>query len=82
MWVALSFGYGLGGRTVVNENKMDTRMSTIRLGFTYAIPVAENHSFKFSFNLGKRIERGPEFNAFSIAYQFRWFDEKHKNNNK
>lgn len=75
MWVALNGGYGMGGRTIVDGREMDTRMSTFRLGLTFAYPFADQHAFKLVFDSGRRLEKGPNFNAVLITYQYRWFDK-------
>ncbi len=75
MWIALDMGYGYGGRTVLNEVEMDTRMSTSRFGLTYVLPVAQKHSLKFVLEAGRRFEKGPDFNSVVVAYQYRWFDK-------
>lgn len=76
MWIAVDGGYGIGGRTVLNERKMDTRMSTFRFGLTFAVPITEHHAFKFILDSGRRLEKGPDFNSVIISYQYRWFDKQ------
>ncbi|MCD6598839.1 MAG: transporter [Bacteroidales bacterium] len=78
MWLAGSLGYGIGGRTEINEEERDTRISALRLGVTYAIPFKKHHALKFNFHSGIRFERGPDFDAFSILYQYRWGAFKNK----
>lgn len=72
MWLAADAGYGMGGSTKVNDIQLNTRISTLRLGLVYALPVYENHSLKFTVATGVRIERGPDFDGFGIVYQYRW----------
>jgi hypothetical protein len=79
MWVALNVGYGIGGKTELNDVPRDTEISTARLGLIYALPVAKNHTLKFAYISGIRFKRGPDFDAVSISYQYRW---NSKNNNK
>ena len=78
MWIAGGLGYGIGGRTVINEDERDTRISALRLGITFAIPFKTHHALKFNFNSGIRFERGPDFDAFGILYQYRWGAIKNK----
>lgn len=78
MWVAGSIGYGIGGRTIVNDDERDARISALRLGITYAVPIKVHHAIKFNFNSGIRFEQGPDFDSFNILYQYRW--GKTKNN--
>ena len=72
MWMAADVGYGVGGTTEVNDIVLSTHMSTLRFGLTYALPLGENHSLKFTTVTGVRIERGPDFDAFGVVYQYRW----------
>ncbi|NOQ92977.1 MAG: hypothetical protein GQ552_09725 [Flavobacteriaceae bacterium] len=76
MWVALNVGYGIGGKTELNGVPRDTEISTSRLGLIYALPVAKKHTVKFAYISGFRFKRGPDFDAVSISYQYRW--NKHK----
>ncbi len=71
-WLALDVGYALGGRTEVNGQLRDTRISTFRLGLTLAVPIVGNHTVKITALTGKRHERGPEFNALAATYQYSW----------
>ena len=73
MWLSADFGYGVGGTSKVNGVDLKTHISTLRFGLTYALPVAENHSLKFTAVSGVRLERGADFDAFGIAWQYRWF---------
>lgn len=72
MWFALDAGYGIGGRTFINSEKRETRISTIRLGADLAIPFLKQHTFKISYISGIRLERGPDFDAVALIYQYRW----------
>ncbi len=72
MWLALDAGYGLGGRTFINGEKRETRISTLRLGLDWAVPFAEQHTLKLSYISGVRLERGPDFDALTLIYQYRW----------
>lgn len=76
MWLAADVGYGVGGSTEVNDIRLSTHMSSFRFGLTYALPLGKNHTLKFTAVSGMRIERGPDFDAFGIAYQYRWFGKK------
>jgi len=72
IWLAADGGYGFGGRTQVNGVDMDTRMSTFRFGLTFAAPFAKHHSLKLKLTSSRRLERGPVYEAISIAYQYMW----------
>ena len=80
MWLALNVGYGIGGQTELNGTPRDTEISTARLGVIYALPVAKKHTLKFAYNSGIRFKRGPDFDAISLGYQYRW-NNKNKQKN-
>jgi len=71
-WLAIDAGYGVGGTSEVNGIDLQTHMSTLRFGVTYAQPLGRNHTLKFATVSGVRIERGPDFDAVGIAYQYKW----------
>jgi hypothetical protein len=71
-WLAIDGGYGIGGRTYLNGEKKDTRISTIRLGLTFAIPVGQHHVFRLTGFSGVRLERGSDFDAVALTYQYQW----------
>jgi hypothetical protein len=72
IWFALGAGYALGGRVEINGVERDTRVSTFRFGFDVAVPFAVQHSFKFTAVTGIRHERGPDFDAVALTYQYMW----------
>jgi hypothetical protein len=71
-WVSLGVGYAIGGRSIVNEIERNARISTIRIGGIFAMPLSLQHSLKFSVLTGIRLEEGADFDAFSLSYQYRW----------
>lgn len=76
-WLALDVGYGIGGRSAVNDVIRDTRISTIRMGITYALPISLSSTLKFSAISAIRLEKGADFDSFAIAYQYRWKRKSH-----
>ena len=72
MWFAIDLGYGLGGRTIINDVQQETRVSTMRYGLHYSLPVALHHSLKFSFISGVIFDSGGDFDAFVLTYQYIW----------
>jgi len=71
-WVSLGAGYGLGGKTYVNDVERDTRISTFRFGLTFAVPFGKHHTIRLNGLTGIRLEQGSDFNAIGISYQYRW----------
>lgn len=78
-WLALDAGYGIGGVTYVNDDLRDSRISTFRFGATYAIPIARSHTIKLTGISAVRLEKGPDFNALTLSYQYRWINKKSLN---
>jgi Putative MetA-pathway of phenol degradation len=72
-WIAFDIGYGLGAKTELNEMVRDDRISSMRFGTTFAIPFAKKHAVKLSYYSAIRFEKGADFDALAISYQFRWF---------
>lgn len=81
MWVSLGAGYGIGGKTKVNDIPRDTEISTARFGLSFALPIAKKHTFRFSYISGIRFKKGSDFNALALTYQYRW-NNSTKNNSK
>ena len=77
-WIALDAGYGLGGRTFINGEKRDTRISTLRFGLNFAFPLGQYQTIRITGVTGIRLERGPDFDGIAISYQYRWM--KNRNN--
>ena len=71
-WLAFDAGYGLGGRTIVEGAAGDTRISTLRFGVTFALPISAAHSVKFTAVSAVRLEKGPDYDALGGTYQYRW----------
>jgi hypothetical protein len=72
IWGAIGVGYGIGGRTSLDDVPKDTRISTFRFGAALAVPIGIQHSLKFVLDSGVRLERGPDFDAIGVSYQYRW----------
>jgi hypothetical protein len=71
-WVALDSGIGAGARGVVNGEPGDNCQSAFRVGITAAGCIVGLHSLKLAAVTTKRIDRGPDFDVVSVAYQFAW----------
>ena len=72
LWVSLGIGYGYGGKTYLNDIQRDVVISTMRLGLFFALPIKTNHTIRLSGFSGVRFQQGPDFDAISLSYQFRW----------
>jgi len=71
-WIAIGAGYGVGGRSVIDGIERDTHISTLRLGLVYTIPLARGHMIKLGLTSGRRFEKGPDFDAIVLSYQYFW----------
>jgi len=72
VWIAANGGYGIGGKSFVNDEAIESRISAFRFGLTVAVPVAKQHSIKLVLNSGRRLEMGPDYDGVAISYQYRW----------
>lgn len=71
-WLALDGGYGHGGRSLIDGVERENRISTFRFGLTFAAPIARQHTLRLTLASGARVERGADFDAISVSYQYRW----------
>jgi hypothetical protein len=71
-WIALDGGYGIGGRTAIDDIETETLISTFRFGLTGAAQLAPQHTVRLVLASGKRVQRGPDYDALVLTYQFRW----------
>lgn len=72
MWLAANVGYGLGGRSIIDDVPKDTRMSTLRFGLTYALSFLKHHSLKLTIFSGVKFEQGPDIDSVVLVYSYRW----------
>jgi hypothetical protein len=72
IWMAVDAGYAIGGRTKINGEQKDTRISTFRFALDLALPLKGGHTIKITGTTGVRHERGPDFDAVAVAWQYLW----------
>jgi hypothetical protein len=72
IWVALNGTYFTGGRTTVDEVEGNDLQKNSRAALTVALPVNRNNSVKILANTGVSTRTGTDYNAISIAWQYRW----------
>lgn len=72
IWLAVDGTYYTGGRTTVNGVAGDDLQKNSRAGVTIALPVDRRNSIKLSASTGVSTRTGSDFNAFGIAWQYRW----------
>jgi hypothetical protein len=71
-WVALNAGYFKGGRTTVDDVESDVELQGSRFGGTLVLPVNRHQSVKLYCISGYNARREQKFQAFGIAWQYRW----------
>ena len=71
-WVALNAGYFKGGRTTVDDVESDVELQGIRFGATLALPLNRYQSVKLYSGRGYNARREHDFQAFGIAWKYRW----------
>jgi hypothetical protein len=66
--------YYTGGRTSVNGVEDQDLQRTVRYGLTLSVPLAAQWSAKFGWSRGLTAIAGGNFQTFSVALQYRWFN--------
>jgi hypothetical protein len=64
--------YYTGGRTTVDGVASDDLQKNSRAGVTVALPVDRRNSIKLNASTGVSTRTGGDFNAFGVAWQYRW----------
>jgi hypothetical protein len=76
MWLAYDVNYYTGGRTTVDGKlNFDLQQNTLG-GFTFALPLTQRQSIKFTTSRVVRATIGGNYNTFGIGYQFVWLDHR------
>jgi hypothetical protein len=72
-WLSLDATYFTGGTTTINDDAPgDDLQRNWRVGAILAIPVNRRHSLKLSASSGLWARTGNSFDAFGVAWQYRW----------
>jgi hypothetical protein len=74
LWLAFDAAHAAGGRTSINGSENDDMQHNSRYGFTLSIPVSTGWSTKLAWSKGFAVRSGGDYDVFSIALQYRWFD--------
>ena len=72
IWASLSGTWYAGGRTTVNGVRKDDLQENSRLGVVVSLPVNRFNSIKLTAHTGVLVRAGSDFDAVSIAWQYRW----------
>jgi Putative MetA-pathway of phenol degradation len=76
LWAAVDGIYYTGGRTTVDGVRKDDLQQNVRVGLTFALPLAHAQSLKFQFTRGAVTRVGGDFSSLAATYQFRWMTRK------
>ncbi|TGD71532.1 transporter [Mangrovimicrobium sediminis] len=68
-WGSLDFNAYRGGRSTVNDNKLDDLQRDSRLGATFTFPFAGRHALKVSYTQGSVNDSNENFDIYQVAYQ-------------
>ena len=69
MWVAVSAGYGWGGRATINGDPKEP-LSNVRISAMLRLPLAQGHGLKLVYINGLTTKLGTDFDTFQVAYQY------------
>lgn len=72
VWASIGTTYYEGGRTSIDGIVRNDLQRNWRNGFTVAIPVNRNNSFKVFGSSGVSTRTGTDYDSFGIAWQYRW----------
>jgi len=74
LWLAVDYGWYIGGRTAVDGVANDDAQRNSRAGLALSLPLSSAWSTKLAWSKGTAVRVGGDFEMFSIALQYRWFD--------
>jgi outer membrane putative beta-barrel porin/alpha-amylase len=72
LWAAIDVTYYAGGRSTVQGVEGNDLQSNVRTGGTLGLPIGRRHSIKIAVSRGVFIQRGANFNSYSVAWQTAW----------
>jgi len=76
LWAALSFGYGTGGKSIVEGIPRNTYQKNWRFGLSVSVPVRPGQAIRFFGFSGVRQRVGNDSDVFGALYQITWMDKK------
>ena len=71
-WIGVDVGYGYGGKSIVDSVPATGQLDAFRFGIVFSMPLTATHAMKFSYSSSFRIERGPDYDAYAVAWVYRW----------
>lgn len=76
LWVALSAGYGTGGKSIIEGIPRNTYQKNWRFGATVSLPVRPGHAIRLFVLSGARQRVGTDNDVLGVLYQITWTDKK------
>ena len=71
-WIAVNANYYRGGESSRDAFELDDGLNNARLGLTLSLPLSRRHSLQLNASAGVLHRVGSDFDAFGIAYQYRF----------
>jgi len=72
IWAAFDGTIYWGGKTTIEGVEGNNLQQNSRLGFTFALPLDMHHSLKLNLSTGVSTRTGSDFDAVTLAWQYRW----------
>ena len=74
LWLSANASYYTGGQTTVNGVQNQDQQRSSRYGLTFSVPLGTGWSTKFNWSKTLTTRIGGDYEEFSFALQYRWFD--------
>src|SRR4051812_12690846 len=72
VWASADVTYFTGGRTTIDGERNNDRLSNWRLGATLSVPLTANYSIRLYASTGVSARTGNNFDLIGAALQYRW----------
>jgi hypothetical protein len=72
VWASADVTWFTGGRTTIDGERNDDRLSNWRLGGTVSVPLNARYSLRLYGSSGVAARTGNNFNLLGVALQYRW----------
>ena len=70
MWIGINGNWFNGGTTLIDDIPSGDLKDNWRVGATWSVPIAKQHSVKLQFHFGAFTSTGYDYNVVSLGYQF------------
>lgn len=69
-WIGLNGNWFNGGKTFIDDQPAGDLEDNWRVGATFSMPLASQHSLRLQFHVGAFTSTGYDYNIISLTYQF------------